>query len=135
MYEVLMSEPPGGGSWEEDALCKEYDSSLWILVEGEEARQSNKDGFEKAEVICSKCPVFDQCWAAATDVDKKVTMRAGAWPTQYVKPPPVPKVKDHCLHGHDLRLPGAKNKIGRCQACNRERGRKYRAQRVAARQG
>jgi len=131
MFSSLMSEPPGGGSWEEDSLCREYDSSLWILSEDPDDRQANKDGFEEAEVICSKCPVFTDCWEHATHTDKKVTMRAGAWPTEYVEPPPVPKRDGHCPNGHDLTLDGAKNKDGRCLECNRDRTRRYRA-RVAA---
>lgn len=131
MLSVLMSEPPGGGSWEEDALCREYDSRLWILSEDVDQRQANKDHFEEAEVICSRCPVFSECWEHATYTDKKVTMRAGAWPTEYVAPPPVPKRDDHCVNGHDLRVDGAKDKHGKCLECNRERVRRYRARQVA----
>jgi hypothetical protein len=131
MFSTLMSEPPGGGSWEEDALCREYDSSLWILSEDPDDRQSNKDGFEEAEVICSKCPVFSQCWESATDTDKRVTMRAGAWPTEYVEPPPAPRRDDHCVNGHYLLAEGVTDGDGRCRVCNRERVRKYRARKVA----
>lgn len=126
-----MSEPPNGGSWEDDALCKEYDSSMWFLSTDPVL---NKNNFETAEVICSKCTVFSECWQAATLTDKKVTMRAGAWPTEYKAPPR--KLMDKCANGHDLTTEGAKDAAGRCRRCTRDRGRAWRErQRVAKSKG
>ena len=96
---------------------------MWLLSEDARVNERN---FEQAEVICSKCPVFTQCWEHATYTDKKVTMRAGAWPTEYVEPP-----REECPNGHDITIEGAKDKNGRCLECNRDRTRRYRA-RVAA---
>jgi len=126
MLSSLMNEPPGGGSWEEDALCREYDSSLWLLSED---ASLNKRHFEEAEVVCSKCPVFSQCWNYATLMDKKVTMRAGAWPTEYKEPPR--NEREACVNDHDLTVDGAKDKAGRCLQCNRDRSKRHRAK-VAA---
>lgn len=125
MFSSLISEPPGGGSWEEDAACIEHDSSLWLLSDD---AKLNKRNFEEAEVICSRCPVFSQCWENATYTDKKVTMRAGAWPTEYKEPPPEIGL---CKNGHDLTESDAKMSDGRCKECNRLRVKAYRA-RVAA---
>lgn len=122
MFSILMSEPPGGGFWQEDAACREYNPALWFLSED---KQRNKDNFERAEVICSTCPVFTECWNSANSTDKKVTMRAGAWPTEYVAPPP-PRREGFCKNGHDLTKPGAKDKNDRCLECNRDRVRAYR---------
>ncbi|HEY6018343.1 MAG TPA: WhiB family transcriptional regulator [Candidatus Paceibacterota bacterium] len=129
--ESLLMEPPGGGSWEEDAACREHDSSLWLLSEDPDDKASNKSGFEQAEIVCSQCPVITQCWQYATDMDKRVTMRGGAWPTDYREPDPEPV--QVCRSGHDLTVSGAKNAQGRCAQCGRERSRRYR-KRVAERE-
>ncbi len=129
MLYSLMSEPPGRGSWEEDALCREYDSSLWLLSED---RQLNKDNFEKAEIVCSKCPVFEECWQSSTETDRSVTMRAGAWPTDYVDPDVNNSV---CSNGHDVSAPGSRNKRGRCLACRRATEKRYRDRVTARKKG
>lgn len=131
MYEITMSQGPSlrERDWVHDALCQNEDPSIFTLSDRPEDRQLNKDNFEKAEEICAKCPVFMECWESATDVDKKVTMRAGAWPEEY-REPKKKKTREwgFCAKGHDLSLPGARRSPtashpeGECAACDRERG-------------
>lgn len=137
MYSSLISQPPVGGShgednnWEEEAECRNHDSKLFILSENPEDKEVNRARFEEAEVICSTCPVITQCWQAATGIDKRVTMRGGAWPTLYSEPEVIRPKRTHCAHGHDISDPSSKDSKGRCHQCARERVRAYRA-RVAA---
>lgn len=132
MFINIMSEPPTkGGSWIDDAECKNHDSTMWILSEDPKGRALNKSNFEKAEIICSTCPVITECWQAATYVDKLVTMRGGAWPEEYRAPGVKHKYpqgrketgkrrKLVCRGGHDTSDPASRNASGQCRQCKRE---------------
>lgn len=125
-----------GNAWEDDALCREYDSSLWILSEFKKDARADKAGFEQAEVICSKCPVFHPCWHSASTEDKEVTMRAGSWPTDFRDPDDItPGLPDReCRNGHDLSPPGSLGKDGRCVQCRRDRGLRFKERKRLARE-
>jgi hypothetical protein len=112
--------------WEEDALCQEYDSSLFILSENPIDHEKNKSNFEIAEAICSQCPVLVECWHAAKPIDKRVTMRAGAWPEDYSEGPPRIKVDGRCANNHDTTPSGSRNAQGKCKQCIREKATRYR---------
>lgn len=123
----IISEAPTRVSWEADADCRDYDTKLWLLQEDPVV---NKENFEKAEVICSTCPVFASCWKYATPTDKLVTMRAGAWPEEYRAPgvkhiyPEKRKGRPRRMtcarSGHDTSYEGSRSSSGQCKACRTE---------------
>jgi len=119
MLEGLMSQAPSSrGAWQEEASCKDKDPTLWTLTEDKEL---NKKNFEIAEVICSTCAVFAECWKSATDVDRLVTMRSGAWPEEY-RPPKIDKMKfARCKNDHDTSSPESRLRNGKCKACRDEK--------------
>lgn len=104
-------------SWTDDASCVGHDPELWSLSDDLRDRDANKKRFETAEIICSTCPVFSECWEAATEEDKQWTMRAGAWPTEWSDAPAGRPRSGRCQRGHDTSDPASRRKDGSCIAC------------------
>ena len=99
--------------WQKLAACRTEDPELFTLVDVEHVPsgsvvngqvikeisswEKNKMNLEKAEKICFRCPVKQECWNDSDDDDKKWTMRGGAWPEMYREPT---SDDPECADGH-----------------------------------
>jgi hypothetical protein len=100
--------------WQKLAACRTEDPELFTLVDVEHVPsakevngqiikeisswEKNKMNLEKAEQICFRCPVKQECWENSDDDDKKWTLRGGAWPEMYREPT---NLDTECADGHE----------------------------------
>lgn len=122
--------------WADKANCKgkafelfeyqEKDSPLAAGMDFRERLEFNTTNFEMAAEICIECPVFFQCREAATEEDRRWTVRAGEEPTRFVNERVLgddykgPGKARTCQRGHFL------EHGGRCNLCKNAAMRKRR---------
>lgn len=117
--------------WAERAACKgkpfmlfeyqEKDSPLCTNMSQKVRVAFNDSNFEKAGEICIECPVFFECRANATELDKYWTVRGGEPPGRFAieaeqmsklgRPSASPTGPRTCNRGHFI--PNG----GRCMTC------------------
>jgi len=138
--------------WQGKAMCTGKSQMFDILKtegkpysEQKKIKAENTENFRKAEILCSYCPVIEQCYQTATEDDLAYTYRAGLVPTNFnpavrgrpVKPfePAKDLSGKECSKGH-VGFYAYRTREGRrvpiCMECKRINDRRNWAEREAA---
>lgn len=80
---AVPDEPTEVGDWATDALCRQFDASLFFPPDDEDDRVGNGNPifYNEARAVCIRCPVRHQCLedAMAREGNTSRGNRAGVW--------------------------------------------------------